>query len=59
MKVVNAGIAGSREQANEVAKRWRKKYKSVTIKKHKTSKATQKSSPGRYGPYWYEITAKD
>lgn len=57
MTVVNAAVAGSREQADAVVRKWKKKYSKVTVKKHKTDKSLQKSSPGRYGPYWYEVTA--
>jgi hypothetical protein len=57
MQVVRSEIAGNVTEANAKVSEWKRKYPKVTKVKHKTDKKKQQESPGRYGPYWYEINA--
>ena len=55
MKVVNSAVAGSADQAADLMKKWKKRYTRVTRVKHKTTDVLRQKSPGRYGPFWYEV----
>ena len=55
-KVEAQSIAGTREQANVIAKRYREEYGKSSVVKKKTSASLMKSAPGRYNRYFYIVT---
>ena len=55
-RVEAQSIAGTREQANVIAKRYRVKYGKADVVKKKTLASLMKGAPGKYTRYFYIVT---